>query len=102
MLIFNIISLIKATTLKRILFIFNRLTITLLLLFGTILCDALYASYVVTGLGAFNSLFHITEITYSFSLDFYLLSVTPIVVYPNAASDKDKAIKENINKGGIY
>jgi hypothetical protein len=56
----------------------------------------------VTGLGAFNSLFHITEITYSFSLDFYLLSVTPIVVYPNAASDKDKAIKENINKGGIY
>lgn len=55
----------------------------------------------MAGFGVFNGLFHSAEV-YSFNLDFSLLSVTPIVVYANAASDKDKSIKENKNKCGVY
>lgn len=54
------------------------------------------------GFGVFNSLFHLTEIAYSFSLDFNLLSVTPIVVYSNAALQKEDILKENKGKAGVY
>lgn len=56
----------------------------------------------MTGLGIFNSLFHITEIAYSFSLDLYLLSVTPIRVYLNSDLQKLNILKENKGKSGIY
>ena len=66
MLILSTISLLlnNAITLRRILsIIFNRVTIILLLGFGTIVCDALYASYIETGFGIFSGLFHSTGFT---------------------------------------
>ncbi len=76
MLILSTISLLlnNAITLRRILsIIFNRVTIILLLGFGTIVCDALYASYIETGFGIFSGLFHSTAITDSFGLFIYTI-----------------------------
>jgi len=83
MLILSTISLLlnNAITLRRILsIIFNRSTIILLLLFGSIVCDTIYVSYLDTGFGVFSGLFHSTAITDSFVLFIYIIGGTIILL----------------------
>jgi len=91
-----------------------------LLYSGIIGYDSLYITYLDTGIGIYNGLFHSIAISHSFNLfidiigsiillfcpewgtNSLLLLVTPVVVYKNSDLEKQKILKENKGKSGIY
>ena len=52
--------LVNAVTLRRELTIFNRVAIFILLYSGIMCYDSLFVTYLDTGIGVFNGLFHST------------------------------------------
>jgi hypothetical protein len=91
-----------------------------LLYSGVIGYDSLYITSLDTGIGIYNGLFHSTAINYSFdlfidiigaiillfpsgcSIDSFLSLVIPVVIYKNSDLEKQKILKENKGKSGIY
>ena len=71
--------LVNAVTLRReFSILFNRVAIFILLYSGIIGYDSLYVTYLDTGIGIYNGLFHSTAITHSFDLFIYIIA--PIIL----------------------
>ena len=70
----NILLLFSAVTSRReFTILFNRVAIIILLYSGIIGYDSLYVTYLDTGIGIYNGLFHSTAITHSFDLFIYII-----------------------------
>jgi len=78
MLMIILLLLVNAVTLRRDFeILFNRVAIFILLYSGIIGYDSLYVTYLDTGIGIYNGLFHSTAITHSFDLFIYIIA--PII-----------------------
>jgi len=84
LLISNIfLLLVSAVTSRRDFeILFNRVAIFILLYSGIIGYDSLYVTYLDTGIGIYNGLFHSTAITHSFDLFIYIIA--PIILFLTA------------------
>jgi len=70
--------LVNAVTLRReFSILFNRVAIFILLYSGIIGYDSLSVTYLDTGIGISNGLFHSTAITHSFDLFIYIIAPAP-------------------------
>jgi group I intron endonuclease len=109
-----ILKVVSAVSSRReVSILFNRVAIMILL----------HSSAGGAGIGIYNCLFHSTVITHSFDLFIYiigvimllftpdstvnltdsvLLCVVPLVIYTNSDLEKERIIKENKGKSGIY
>ena len=67
--------LVNAVTFRRELtIIFNRVAIFILLYSGIMCYDSLFVTYLDTGIGVFNGLFHSTATSHSSDLFIYIIA----------------------------
>ena len=73
--------LVNAVTFRRELtIIFNRVAIFILLYSGIMCYDSLFVTYLDTGIGVFNGLFHSTATSHSFDLFIYIIAPTILLL----------------------
>jgi len=109
----NIILLVSAVTSRReFTILFNRVAIIILLYSGIIGYDSLYVTYLDTGIGIYNGLFHSTAITHSFDLfidiigaiillltAFYPRRIEQPIINYNRGESKNRLLSKGYVKG---
>jgi hypothetical protein len=104
--------LANAVTLRReFTTLFNRVAIFILLYSGIMCYDSLFVTYLDTGIGAFNGLFHSTATSHSFDLFIYIIAPTILlltafyarrIVEPIIAYNRFVTGRPTKNGDGVY